>query len=71
MTAQDIQQKWERIGTEAFRSAEETGDPVRLVSVFARFGKYEEVQLEVPRTALVEVRKDIKSAGGAFLACFA
>ena len=70
MSKQDVVQKWERIAWAACQASEEAGEPVRLVSVFARFGGYE-VQVEVPRVALSEVRGDIKSAGGAMVAVFA
>ena len=59
MDARQFTEKWEGISA----VAESTG---KLAIVVAKFGRYEEVQVEIPRRALPELRRDVLSAGGAF-----
>ena len=62
MDARQFDEKWGRISRVA-NEAETTG-PLAIVSV--RFDKYEEVQVEIPRIALPELRRDALSIGGVF-----
>lgn len=68
MNTKDFVRRWESVAVAAEQACEETGESVPLAIVTARFGGYEEVQLEIPRRALLDVRKDVKSMGGSFRA---
>jgi hypothetical protein len=63
MTKEEFELKWTGISAAA-DSAE------KLACVYARFGGYGEIQVEIPRRALLEMRRDVLGAGGGMRAVF-